>query len=66
MFLILLSYVVLCDFSPINQANPVTSLGLAISIPEIILHIWVITLAIDEFRIVTKPNLIKIICVYMS
>jgi hypothetical protein len=54
MFLVLLSYVVLCDFSPINQADPTTSLGLAISIPEILLHIWVVTLAIDEFRIVKK------------
>lgn len=51
MFLILHSYVLLCDFYPIdNPGNPATSLGLSISIPEIVLIIWVITFAIDKIR----------------
>ena len=50
MFLVLFSYVLLCDFRKVGQADPNTSLGLAISIPEIVLIIWVVTFALDEFR----------------
>ena len=91
LFLILFSYVLLCDFSKVNlgpntwlffqyftnesstSINPITAdfnntqlniilyennnntatnLGLAISIPEIILIIWVITITLDEIRLV--------------
>ncbi|RNA09709.1 transient receptor potential cation channel subfamily M member 3 isoform X26 [Brachionus plicatilis] len=47
-FLILFSYVIVCDFHKINQSNEKTSLGLAISIPEIILIIWVFTFILEE------------------
>ena len=51
----LFSYVLLCDFSPINEpVNPKTSLGLAISIPEIVIIIWVFTFGIEEIRQVIK------------
>jgi hypothetical protein len=51
MFLVLFSYVMLCDFYPFQRANPVTSLGLPISILEIVLIFWVITFTIDEVRV---------------
>jgi hypothetical protein len=49
LFLTLFSYVMLCDFYPVNNGDPTTSLGLAISIPEIVLIIWVATFAVDLF-----------------
>ena len=55
MFLILFSYVLLCDFYPLTASgNPVTRLNIAISIPEVILIIWVITFALDEIREVSR------------
>lgn len=41
----------LCDFFPIYTSNNVsTNFGLAISVPEIILIIWVITYVMEEVR----------------
>jgi len=48
LFLILFSYVLLCDFYMIGQQNKNTSLGLLISIPEILLIIWVFTFALEK------------------
>ena len=50
MFLILFSYVVLCDFYPIPTYANLTNLSLAISAPEIVLIIWVSLFAIDEVK----------------
>ena len=50
LYLILFSYVILCDFYPLYQANELTSRGLAISIPEIVLIIWTFTFGLDEIR----------------
>jgi hypothetical protein len=53
MFLALLSYVVLCDYRQVNQGNSVTTQGLSISIPEVVLHVWTASIVFDEFRVVT-------------
>jgi hypothetical protein len=50
LFLILFSYVILCDFNKISKPNKETSVNLKISIPEVVLIIWVFTFALDEFR----------------
>lgn len=51
MFLLLFSYVLLCDFFPLNSPQKrLTHLGLAISIPEVVLIIWVSTFFIEEVR----------------
>ena len=42
----------LCDFSPLYLTSNTKSLGLAISIPEVVLIIWVTTFLLDEIRIV--------------
>ena len=39
-----------CDFYPIPVTQNSTNLGLPISIPEIILIIWITVLLIDEMR----------------
>jgi hypothetical protein len=49
-FLALLSYVILCDYNPVYKAFPESSLGLVISIPEVVLIVWVVTFALDEIR----------------
>ena len=38
----------LCDFYPIPTLANLTNLGLDISIPEIVLIIWVFSIATDE------------------
>ena len=49
MYLILFSYVILCDFYPIyNNRNKQTSLGLPISVPEVVLIIWTTTFLFEE------------------
>lgn len=53
----LLSYVTLCDFHPIYMTDANTSLGLVISIPEVVLIIWFCTLAMDEVRKVSLTPL---------
>ena len=55
--MVLYSYVILCDFFPINFKEGVyeTHLGLAISIPEIVLIFWVATYALEEMRQVIYP-----------
>lgn len=40
----------LCDFNPISTGSIVTDLGLPISVPEVVLIIWVTLLAADEVR----------------
>lgn len=51
MFLLLFSYVMLCDFYPTYVTNnQTTSLGLSISIPEVILIFWVTSYAVEEIR----------------
>jgi transient receptor potential cation channel subfamily M protein 7 len=51
LFLILFSYVLLCDFYLINRSpDSTTSLGVYISVPEIVLIIWVFTFAVDKVR----------------
>lgn len=40
----------LCDFYPISNGANATSLGLAISLPEVVLIVWVTLLAADEVR----------------
>ena len=48
MYLILFSYVMVCDFYPIPTLSNPTNMGLNISIPEIVLIIWVFSIATDE------------------
>jgi hypothetical protein len=50
LFLLLFSYVMLCDFYPIPTNQNFTNLGLPISIPEIVLIIWVTLFAVAEIR----------------
>ena len=57
LFLTLFSYVLLCDFSPVNQpVNPSTSKGLAISIPEVIIIVWVFTFIVEDIRQVRRKK----------
>ena len=49
LFLILFSYVILCDFYPIhNTTNMWVKQGIYISAPEIVLIIWVFTFAMEK------------------
>ncbi len=51
MFIFLFSYVILCNFYLINEnKNYYSTLGLSISIPEVVLIIWVITFLLEEIR----------------
>ena len=50
LFLLLFSYVVVCDFYPIPTNKNQTNLGLVISVPEIVLIIWVSFFAVDELQ----------------
>jgi hypothetical protein len=51
MFLVLFSYVILCDFFPIYAKGfEETRLGIKISILEVILIIWIISFTFDEIR----------------
>ena len=50
LFLILFSYVMLCDFYPIPTIINSTNLGLVISIPEILLIVWINVFTFDEIR----------------
>lgn len=49
-YLILYSYVILCDFNPIYQANTYTSQGLVVSIYEVILISWTFLFLIEEIK----------------
>ena len=40
----------------VNEGDPATTLGLAISIPEIILIVWVATFAAELFRKVSTTT----------
>lgn len=52
-FLILLSYVMMCDFYPIKQLNDDGfEIGREIGLPEKILICWVAVFALDELRII--------------
>lgn len=51
MFLFLFSYVIMCNFHPIDkQKFNETTLTLPLSIPEIVLIIWVSTFFLEEIR----------------
>lgn len=50
----LFSFVILCDFYMVNEGDPLTTLGLAISIPEIILIVWIASFAADLIRKVRR------------
>lgn len=50
----LFSYIMLCDFFPIKSELSPTNVGLEISVPEIVLIIWVIMLSIDGIRQVKR------------
>ena len=51
MFLLLFSYVILCDFRSVENGEAINrNFNLVISVPEIVLIIWVITFGLDEFR----------------
>jgi hypothetical protein len=50
LFLSLFTYVILCDFYPLPVQPNSTNLGLSISIPEIVLILWVLALFFDEIR----------------
>ena len=51
MFIFLFSYVILCNFYMINEnQNYYSTLGLSISIPEVVLIIWVFTYLLEEIR----------------
>jgi hypothetical protein len=55
----LFSYVMLCDFFPVPRPEQAderydTSLGLLISIPEVVLIFWVFMHILDEIRQVIK------------
>lgn len=48
LFLTLFTYVLLCDFFPISTNQYVTErFSLSIALPEVLLHIWVISSSID-------------------
>lgn len=58
----LFSYVMLCDFYPMpvpKYDNDTTHLGLSISIPEIVLIIWIIMFTVDEVRQVYFEQITK-------
>ena len=46
----LFSYIMLCDFFPVATEMKDLNLGIGISVPEIILIIWIILYTIDEIR----------------
>lgn len=57
--MILYSYIILCDFFPINSTGIYdTNFGMDISIPEIVLIVWVATYALEEMRQVITGILI--------
>ncbi|CAF0980027.1 unnamed protein product [Brachionus calyciflorus] len=60
LFLLLFSYVVLCDFSKFETPKyPTTSFELAISIPEIVLMIWIFAFVTEEIRKFLKEEMKK-------
>ncbi len=50
LFLMLFSYIMLCDFFPVATEMKDLNLGVGISVPEIILIIWIFLYTIDEIR----------------
>jgi hypothetical protein len=60
----------LCDFYPMNQANRATSRGLAISVAEVVLIVWVVTFTLDEVRIfyTTERKILKakVVCFFTN
>ncbi len=60
-YLLLFTYVMLCDFYPVTSAghygNPQTKFGLKISLPEIVLIIWTITIIFEKIKNVNFFNL---------
>jgi hypothetical protein len=54
-FLLLFSYLLLCDFHPITQVlEDGTEIGEGLTWLEIILILWVLVFAVDEVKGVTK------------
>jgi hypothetical protein len=54
LFLLLFSYVILCDFKEIDYSEIKDTGDLPITIYEIILTVWVFTFLVDEIRQVKK------------
>jgi hypothetical protein len=54
LFLLLFSYVILCDFKEIDYSEIKDTDDLPITIYEIILTVWVFTFLVDEIRQVEK------------
>ena len=50
LFLLLFSYVILCDFKEIDYSEIKDINGLPITYYEIILTVWVFTFLVDEIR----------------
>ncbi len=49
-----------CDFYPVTDpkiyGNPNTDFGLAISVPEIVIIIWTISLILEKYKRVKQKN----------